>query len=172
MESATEDVQRVMSAPAAQRKYCTPRIMLLYKVKCRHHKSIKWVKIPVCLQNTKDSLLNGSRAKAGFPITTIQLLDSMENLLLELKINYPSSNGHPGKLWFQTFLDSTRILQNLTSRTLATKAYLGKWFEERYTFLVENNCETIITYPRHVYNADETAIFNPKYNKVLAAKDD
>lgn len=167
MENAIEDVQRGLPVSTAAKKYGVPRITLLYKVRGKTPRKRQVGPNSYLSEEHEQTLVKWIMdiAKARFPVTKEQLLDSVAKLVTELKIKTPFKNNRPGKHWFQSFLKrhpeiTTRICQNLTStRASVTKEALDKWFQEIFTYLKEKQYETILQHPRRVFNADETAFF-------------
>lgn len=113
-------------------------------------------------------------AKAGFPHSLQQLLDSVQHLLKELKRKTPFADGRPGRSWYSGFTTrnpnvSARIAQNLTqSRAAVSKERLLNWFDEVQSYLNNTNQLEILEDPSRIFNADEAAFFlNPKGNNVL-----
>lgn len=116
-------------------------------------------------------------AKAGFPVTKEQLLDSVAVLVRKLKRQNTFTNGRPGRHWYERFLKrhpqiSNKLTQNITStRGQVTEAHIRGWFTEITNYLTENNLLHVANVRQRVYNADETAFFlNPKGKKALVAK--
>lgn len=75
-------------------------------------------------------------AKAGFPVTKNQLLDSVAILIRDLKKETCFTNGRPVKHWCDAFLRrhpeiSVRTSQNLSkTRSAVTEENIRKWFAE------------------------------------------
>lgn len=77
-------------------------------------------------------------AKAGFPITKAQLVDSVQCILVELKRENLFTNRKPGRKRYNGFLTrnpqlAERMVQNLTqSRADMTETNVKAWFIEVY----------------------------------------
>lgn len=55
----------------------------------------------------------------GFPITKRQLLDSVQILMSDMKLNTVFTNNRPGRKWYKRIMErnrevSERVYQNLT----------------------------------------------------------
>lgn len=179
MKDAIADVRRGVPIATAAKRFGVPRITLMYKVKGKTPVERKMGPVLILTNSEEDLLVEWiiTVARAGFPITKIELLDSVQHLIKELNRKNPFLHDRPGRTWYEAFLKrhpqlSTRMAQNLTSsRAAVTKQSLLSWFEEVNKYLVENNYKNILESPDRVFNLDETAFFlNPKGNKVLAVK--
>lgn len=118
-----------------------------------------------------------SMARAGFPVTQTQLMDSVQKLIKELKRGNPFKDGRPGRKWFIGFCKrnpqvSNRMAQNLTkSRASVSEVGLKNWFTEIYDYLKEENLDHVLNHPERIFNVDEAAFFlNPKGNRVLVPR--
>ncbi|XP_039300746.1 tigger transposable element-derived protein 1-like [Nilaparvata lugens] len=118
-----------------------------------------------------------SMAARGFPVTTAQLIESVQHLIKKLGRENPFKEGKPGRKWLKLFMQrhptiTNRISENLTmSRASVTKQYITKWFNEVESFLKEKSYFEILNDSNRVFNGDESAFFlNPKGNRVLAPK--
>lgn len=114
-------------------------------------------------------------AKMGFPITRLQLLDSVAILVTKLKRPNTFNDGRPGRHWYEGFLKrhpeiTQRMSQNLcASRAAVTELKLKNWFDEIKNYFEEQKIQ--IDEPERVFNADESAFFlSPKGSSVLAQK--
>lgn len=179
MANAIRDVLAGTPCATAAKQYSVPRITLMYKVKGKTPKYRRMGPDTVLSKDEEDLLAEWvvRVSKAGFPVTRVELLDSVQHLIKELKRDSPFTNDRPGRTWFNSFLKrnpniSIRVAQNLTSsRAAVRKETLLKWFQEIQEYLTEKNYLEIIEDPTRVFNLDESAFFlNPKANKVLALK--
>ncbi|XP_059047564.1 uncharacterized protein LOC131842986 [Achroia grisella] len=117
-------------------------------------------------------------AKAGFPVTTEQLIVSVEKYLKEIKRPCVLfKHGRPGRTWVKAFIRrnptiSKRISQNLTaSRARVTGDHLSEWYKRVYKELEDSGHADILNDASRIFNCDETAFFlAPKGPKVLARK--
>lgn len=179
MNLAIDAVLRGMPVATAAKRFSVPRITLMYKAKGKSPKTRRMGPDPV-LTNEEEYILEDwilTMAKAGFPITKSELLDSVQHLIQELQRKNPFLDNRPGKTWYNAFLKrhpviGIRMAQNLTSSRAAVKEETVKWwFKEVDEYLTLNNFKEILEHPHRVFNLDETAFFlNPKGNKVLARR--
>ncbi|KAJ4429219.1 hypothetical protein ANN_26222 [Periplaneta americana] len=98
MEKALNDVGMGMPVATAAKIHKVPRITLLYKYKGKSPKSIRMGS--ELILNEEEGLLSKwilSVAKAGFPITKVELLDSVQHLIKELYRPNPFVDGCPGR---------------------------------------------------------------------------
>lgn len=153
----------------------------LYKSKGKIPKYQKMAQESYLTEDKASMLLDWivSIGRAGFRVTKAQLLNSVKNLVEQLKRRTPFKNNRSGKSWYNSFLKrhleiSIRVALNLTSsRANVTQQHLSNWFEEVSDYLKSNNQNNILNNPSRVFHADETAFFlNPKGNKVLVQKSD
>ncbi|CAG9573859.1 unnamed protein product [Danaus chrysippus] len=84
-------------------------------------------------------------AKAGFPVTTEQLIVSVEQYLKEIKRPCVLFNhGRPGRTWVKAIIRrnptiSKRISQDLTaSRAKVTGDHLSEWYKRVYKELEDS----------------------------------
>lgn len=183
MQNAVTAVKSGMSCSEASRKYKVPRITLLYKVQGKFKD--KKCGRESYLNHEEEKLLVDwivTMGKAGFPVTKIELLDSVQRLVKDLKVKYPEREfpfvgNRPGRHWYESFLKrnpqiSVRTAQNLTSsRSNVSEQQLRQWHAEITSYLEANNLSCIVENPKRVFNADEAAFFlNPKGNKVLTSR--
>lgn len=121
MQKAIEDVNRGLSKSQASKMNNVPRPTLISKLKGQSPLSC-WMGRSSILKKEEESLLVDwifTMAKAGFPITKVQLIDSVQRILFELKRENPFTNGRPGRKWYNGFLIrnpqlAERMAQNLT----------------------------------------------------------
>lgn len=116
-------------------------------------------------------------AKCGFPQKKNDLLNTVEKIVKEKKIQTPFKNNRPGQKWYQGFLKrhkdlSLREAEGLTkARSIITEEYIRKWFRDLIQFLEENNALDVLEDPSRILNGDETSfLMCPKAGKVLAPK--
>ncbi|XP_072389487.1 uncharacterized protein [Diabrotica undecimpunctata] len=116
-------------------------------------------------------------AEQGFPATKLQLIDSVQILIKNLKRENPFKDGRPGRHWFEGFMRrhpelTRRISQNLTNaRAKVTEEKIRKCFMEINSYLLKNNFLHVTNEPQRVFNCDESAFFlSPKNDKVLVKK--
>lgn len=117
MQKTIEDVNRVFQ----NLKLPKSTTFLLSFQKDYHLYPAGWVGSYI-LKKYDESLLVDwifTMAKAGFPITKVQLIDSVQHTLVELKRKNPFTNGRPGRKWYNRFLTrnpqlAERMAQNLT----------------------------------------------------------
>lgn len=111
------------------------------------------------------------RSNNGFPITKIQLFNSVRALLNKMGMTSIFPDNRPGRAWYNAFLKrhklSERIFQNLSSgRSFVTEDLIRSWFAEVKRHLEPLGMVNID--PSRVFNCDETAfILAPKGEKVL-----
>lgn len=116
-------------------------------------------------------------AKCGFPRKKVDLLDTVQNIIVKAKRCTPFKNNRPGERWYRSFLRrhkelSFRDAENLTvARSAITEEYIRKWFLDLKNYLNENNISDILNDPSRILNGDETSFsMCPKSGKVLAPK--
>lgn len=59
-------------------------------------------------------------AKAGFPVTKDQLIDSVSKLIIELNRPNPFHNSVPGDKWYDLFLNRHPIISKRVSQALTS----------------------------------------------------
>ncbi|XP_063232471.1 uncharacterized protein LOC134536610 [Bacillus rossius redtenbacheri] len=181
MEATLKDVANGLSIKRAAEKYGVPRNTLSDK-----HKG----KSPLGRKMGPDSFLTKEEegllvewavtlAKADFPVTREDLQNSVQQLVKELKRDFPFKGGRPGRKCCDSFINrnptlSLRTPQNLTaSRASVSHENIKAWFQEVDSYVNENGLQTLLLDTNRIFNADETAFFlNPKGSKVLAQKGD
>lgn len=181
MKNALEAVANGMPISTASKLYNVPRITLMYKHKGKSPIERKMGPETILTKEEERQLVRWifHVGDSGFPVTKVQLLDSVQVLLKNLKRTNCFNHGRPGRHWYESFLKrhpniATRVSQNLThSRATVTEEKIRKWFSEVKTYLTENNLLNILEEPQRVFNCDETAFFlSPKESKVLVRKGD
>lgn len=87
IRSALEDCDRGLSVAASAKKHGVPRITLLYKINGKYPRTSKMGPESYLNKEEEEILSNWiiNTAKAGFPISKNQLLDSLQQLIRELK---------------------------------------------------------------------------------------
>lgn len=117
-------------------------------------------------------------AGRGFPITRIQLADSVQ-LFLNRESRTPLfTHNRPGKDWLRRFIGrhsaiiAPRLSENLSrSRAKLSEASIRKWFADVNQYLDTENVSTVLKDPRRVFNIDETGfMLNPTRDRVLAKR--
>ena len=118
------------------------------------------------------------RAEKGYPVTKVQLLDSVQKYILDLgnKISKtPFTEKRPGRHWYENFRVrhpqiTTRTLQNLSMAPASvTEEDLRGWFSKIQVYLQLKGLHKL--QPSRVFNCDETNVqLIPKSEKVLSEK--
>lgn len=148
---------------AAARDNNVPRSTLQNKLSGKSPKERRMGPEAVLNKNEESILVKWlfTTAKAGFPISQQQLLDSVQHLLKDLKRKNPFKDDRPGRSWYLGFCKrSARIAQNLTqSRAVVSKDSLINWFTEIHTYLEAIEQLDILKDPDRLFNADEAAFF-------------
>jgi hypothetical protein len=86
------------------------------------------------------------RQKVGYPVSKEGVLDSVQKLVTDAKLETKFKNNRPGNKWFTLFLKKHKELslqeaQNLcTPRAKVTEEDCRQWFSEMETYLKEKNC--------------------------------
>lgn len=122
MENALRAIDTGCSVLKAAKTFNVPRTTLSDKIKG---------KSPLARKMGPESILSKEEevllvkwmfhiADHGFPITKVQLLDSVQILIKNLKKPNPFTKGRPGRHWYEAFMKrhpqvSERTAQNLTS---------------------------------------------------------
>jgi len=114
-------------------------------------------------------------SERGFPVNKNQLLDSVRDVIVELKRETPFVNNRLGRDWYEAFLRrhpelASRIAQTLTlTRASATEEVLRNWFKEVEQHLRKLNLLEIE--PSRVFNCDESGFqLCPKPGCVIVRK--
>ena len=115
------------------------------------------------------------RAEIGFPVSKMELLDSVQAYVTALKKDTPFTEGRPGRHWFEHFKKrhpelTIRTAQHLSlTRASVTEEDLRQWFAEVRAHLDKKNLLNIEA--SRVFNCDETSIqLCPKSDKVFTKK--
>lgn len=181
MNNAIKAVENGMSPFQAHKTFNVPRTTLLDKLQGRSPKERKIGGETILTKQEETTLVNWMVhiAKCGFPATKLQLLDSVELLVKNLKRENSFKDGRPGRHWFEAFMRrhpdlTTRIPQNLSkARCDVTEEKIRNWFKEIEIFLRDNNYLDVTEIPERVFNCDESAFYlSPKIDKVLVRKGD
>lgn len=114
----------------------------------------------------------------GFPITRIQLIDSVQLFLNNEHRKTLFPNNRPGKDWIRRFIDrhseliAPRLTENLSrSRAKLTEQNIRHWFTEVTEYIRTENVGNVLADPRRVFNIDESAfMLNPPRDRVLAQR--
>lgn len=182
-----DDVQKALiaikndgySISAASRCFNVPKTTLHDKLHGKYKEEVPVGRPSVLTQKEEDHIVQWvlNVAKAGFPVTKGQLIDSVARLISELNRPNQFNNNVPGDKWYNLFLGrhpeiAQRVSQALiSSRANVTEAQVRSWFSEVKTYLQGKNLLDVFNDPRRIFNADETAFFLcPKGKKVLARK--
>nr|XP_023025875.1 uncharacterized protein LOC111513886 [Leptinotarsa decemlineata] len=175
--SALEAIKHGMPRATAAKKFNVPRTTLIGKIDGRYPEICQSGASTVLTSEEENILVQWilNMARMGFPVTKLQLMDSVSLLVKNLKRPNKFNNGHPGRHWYEGFLQrhpeiSQRMAQNLTaSRAAVTKIKIQNWFGEISDYFTSSNID--IRDPERIFNSDESAFFlSPKGNSVLAKK--
>lgn len=179
MTAALEAVRRGVAVASAAKQFNVPRVTLLYKSTGKSPLECS-MGPPTILSTAEENILIQwifELAKLHYPISKLQLIDSVEQIIKETKRKNNFTDGRPGDKWYKLFLRrhpelSVRIAQNLTtSREKVTEAQIRNWFEEIKAYMIEKNLYEITNQPERIFNADEAAFFlQPKGDRVLVKK--
>ena len=96
----------------------------------------------------------------GFPVTKLQLIESVKNICLKLRRKNPFTNNTPGRAWYEGFMKrhpeiSRRVSENISlNREKVTEYSLRQWFAEVKDYL--DNKNLIDIGPDRIFNCDET----------------
>lgn len=173
-------VKAGMPVRTAAAKFNIPKTTLLYKSRGQLSPTI--IKPgPDCVlgQDNENYLVEWIiyMKKHGFPITKVQLMNSVRMLLNTTKKETIFPNNMPGRHWYNSFRRrhpgiSERIAQNLTySRAAVSEEKIKAWFQEVKEHLEPLDLLNIDD--SRILNLDESAFrLNPKCNSVLATKGD
>lgn len=179
MKKALQAVADGMKVTTASKLYGVPRTTLLYKNIGVYPKERKIGPDTVLSKEEENLLVKWMLhvASLGFPVTKIQLLDSVEILIKKLHRPNAFTNGRPGRHWYEAFLRrhpevTLRTSQNLThSRSSVSEADIRNWFSTVEKYFQEKSLLNIFDDATRVFNCDESAFFlSPKENKVFVRK--
>lgn len=182
MKNAVEDMRlHSTSIRKAAKKFGVPRQTLSNKLKGKSPIERKMGPAPKLTKDEEQRICQWvyDSAEAGFPITTDQLLFSIQRYLKDItrECKFLNDEKKPGKTFLRLFMKRnkdvvTRTSQNLTSsRASVTTADIREWFNKVKSKLEEKGWADILADPNRVFNCDETAfMLAPKTPKVLAKK--
>lgn len=175
VKNALEAVQKGLSIYKASLQYRIPKTTLLYKYQGIRPVDAKPGAPTVLTMQEERTLADWiiQLGKSGFPVTKIQLLDSVTMLIKNLERPNPFKDGRPGRAWLQGFLArhgeiSLRIAQSLQKhRSIVTEQSIRKWFDEVRGVVSKND---LLNTPARTFNCDETAFYlSPTEDRVLVA---
>lgn len=180
MEEALAEVKAGKPIKTTALKFNIPKTTLLYKSTGKLSPSIEKPG-PECIlgEDNEKHLVDWIlyMKNHGFPITKVQLLNSVRMLLNTMKEKTIFPNNMPGRHWYNAFRQRhpeirDRVAQNLTnSRAAVSEEKIRAWFKEVQDHLEPLNLLNIDDSRK--LNLDESAFkLNPKSNSVLAAKGD
>lgn len=113
----------------------------------------------------------------GFPVTKLQLINSVHLLLKKAKKKTKFKNNRPGRHWYSAFLTrhpelSEKLSQNLLcTRASVTEEGIRGWFSGVKDHLESNNLLDIDG--SRIFNCDESAFYlSPQGDKVLVKRGD
>lgn len=119
-----------------------------------------------------------SCARSGFPINKESLLDYVEKIVRNCKLNTPFINCRPGRKWFDAFMRrhpdlSIKEAEHINkAQALITEEKIRNWFRE-ITDLLTPEEQEILNDPQRVWNCDETSFcLSPSGGLGLAPKDE
>lgn len=179
MKKAIDAVKKGSPIATAAKTFEVPRMTLSDKCKGKTPIQRKMGPPSILSETEEQHLVRwichlGSR---GFPVTSCQLLDSVQMLLKSQNKTNPFANNRPGRHWLEAFQRrhpelATRVSQNLTkSRASVSETNIRRWFEEITEYFKQNNMLDVCNDPVRVFNCDETAFFlSPGNNRVLVRK--
>lgn len=131
---------------------------------------------PVLGTEAENMLANWIKGLAlrGFPVSRLNLITSVQQIVKDLHLESKFPNGMPGKKWLNLFLQrnpeiSDRKPEKLSKvRANVTEQYIRSWFSEVKDYAEKNNLTEVLLDPSRIFNLDETAFFLcPKTGKVL-----
>lgn len=173
---ALEEISNGATISESARKFGIPRSTLSEKHSGRLPTEHR-MGPPTVLTSEEESLLEKwifHVAKAGFPVSKDQLLDSVQVLLNKSKRETVFTDNRPGRKWYQAFIRRHPLVvekecQNLTSaRANVTEEGLRRWFDEVHRYLRDTGNADILNDPSRIYNMDESGFYlNPKPGKVI-----
>ncbi|XP_063388301.1 uncharacterized protein LOC134674175 [Cydia fagiglandana] len=165
LQNAISAVKDGMGISEASQKFCIPKATLHDKV----HK-----KYPEDATPGAQTVLNKEEEKqlvtwilylsdAGFPITKPNLINTVKNLVQNLKRKNSFKNGTPGRHWYEGFMArhpelSMRVSQNLTApRAKITEESIRAWFDRIDRYFTKENLKEVLADPRRLFNCAESA---------------
>lgn len=179
MINALNECRNGMAVSKSAKQFNVPKTTLFYKLKGVYPEQRKMGPATVLTSEMEKDFVEWiqSIAKAGFPATKDQILESVQMLIIKNGIKTPFRDNKPGRHWYDAFLKrhpilSSRVAQTLVkSRAILTEKCIREWFTEIQTYLMKENYMSILNDPDRVFNMDESAFFlSPKTQKVLVTK--
>lgn len=162
VKEALSAINAGMSVNAASKKFNIPRSTL--DAKKKHLYAEKKPGPPTVLSHEEEKTLVDwifHLSRRGFPVTKIQLLDSVQMLITSLQKKNIFVNNRPERHWYEGFLRrhnklAERIAENLTLRRAnVTEGALKNWFHEIENYLKSKELSEIA--PERIFNCDEAA---------------
>ncbi|XP_071056510.1 uncharacterized protein [Onthophagus taurus] len=179
LQNAIAAVKRGSSVNAASKNFNVPRTTIKYKLEGKYELDCRMGPETTLTKDEEETLVKWicSVADAGFTVTRLQLLDSVQMLLKKLNRLNKFTKNRPGRKWYKCFLRrhpiiSERLTQNLTkARSEVTEQKIRNWFNEVTDHFKAKNIEDVLKDPSRIFNLDETAFFMaPKGIKCLMRK--
>lgn len=127
----------------------------------------------------ENMLVNWSKAmrQRGFPITAIDLVTSVKQIIKAMRIENSFKDGIPGRKWLDLFLKrhpdiAKRETEKISkARAHVTEANIRYWFKEISKYCQEENIYAALNDPSRIFNTDETGfLLCTKTGKVIVAK--
>lgn len=166
LEKALFDVSRRMPLKQAAITHSIPRTTLRDKYQGRYKKNVKGpdTNLPECYERSICSWIQTCN-RAGFPVSKIQLINTMQELVEKNKIETKFKDNKPGYKWVLLFLARYPILSVRTSQTLVraraevTVENLEAWFRDVKNYIENEELQDVLDDSRRIFNCDETAFF-------------
>ncbi|KAF9802935.1 hypothetical protein SFRURICE_015532 [Spodoptera frugiperda] len=180
MAKAIEEVRKGEKISVAATRYGVPRITLHNKITGKSPVDCNLGPATVLSHEEENILVRWVcfMAAKHFPVTKEQLLDSVQKIISEKKLDScPFTNNRPGKKWYSLFLKrhpdlSERTAQNLSkAREEVTEDDILRWFDVIKSYLENKGLLEVINDPERIFNSDESAFYlQPKAGRVLVRK--
>lgn len=180
MAKAIEEVRKGEKISVAATRYGVPRITLHNKITGKSPVDCNLGPATVLSHEEENILVRWVcfMAEKHFPVTKEQLLDSVQKIISEKKLDScPFTNNWPGKKWYSLFLKrhpdlSERTAQNLSkAREEVTEDDILRWFDVIKSYLENKGLLEVINDPERIFNSDESAFYlQPKAGRVLVRK--
>lgn len=131
---------------------------------------------PILRYNIEEMLVNWIKALAdrGFPVTKVDILVSVNQLVKDMNFQDKTKNGQLGEKWFTLFMQrrpdlSERKPEKLSKiRADVSEQNVREWFKEVSTYLESIDCSDVLKDPKRIFNLDESAFWIcPKTGKVI-----
>ncbi|XP_044003732.1 MFS-type transporter clz9-like [Aphidius gifuensis] len=178
LEEALSRIRNGQSVRSVSKQLNIPKSTLADKKKSTSKKTIQR-KGPECVLGIENEIQLVKwimyMSEHGFPITRIQLFNSVQLLLKHLKKKSPFTNNRPGKHWLSSFMSRhpelcEKMSQNLLyTRATLTEGMIRGWFKEIKCYLEKENLINIDA--TRIYNCDESAFaLSPKGDKVIVKR--